>query len=110
MKNMKQVSLFCPFITFDFFSNSSPLSPVLESESICGGDEDEDKKDVSDLVHLKLHFNAGFRLELGTRLNANRDRDASPSDRAQGRANVTPTNFDCDVYPAHPRSPPPTPA
>merc|ERR1711936_1060306 len=42
---------------------------VLESESICGGDEDEDKKDVSDLVHLKLHFNAGFRfavLELGT--------------------------------------------
>ena len=45
MKNMKQVSLFCPFITFDFFTNSSPLSPVLESESICGGDEDEDKKD-----------------------------------------------------------------
>jgi len=35
---------------------------VLEGESICGADDDEDEKDVSGLVHLKLHLEGGLQM------------------------------------------------
>ena len=47
------------FLTLVCFNRSSPLSPVLQGEPICGADNDEDEKDVSDLVHLKLHLEGG---------------------------------------------------